>query len=138
MGDPTVDGDPFEVIAESFLARFRAGERPGVEEHAALYPELADQIRRLLPALVIVEQDQSIDLDSVRAARSPPWSYRPARSGGSATTVSSGKSRGAVIVALPTMELLITPGQHSGHEGACLRLAAVAMPEDLIETRAAP
>jgi hypothetical protein len=43
-----------------------------------------------------------------------------------------------VIVALPTMELLITPGQHSGHEGACLRLAAVAMPEDLIETRAAP
>jgi hypothetical protein len=95
MGDPTVDGDPFEVIAESFLARFRAGERPGVEEHAALYPELADQIRRLLPALVIVEQDQSIDLDSVRAARSPPWSYRPAWSGGSATTVSSGKSRGA-------------------------------------------
>ena len=28
MSEPTVDRDPFEVVAESFLARFRAGERP--------------------------------------------------------------------------------------------------------------
>ena len=28
MSEPTVDRDPFEVVAESFLARFRAGGRP--------------------------------------------------------------------------------------------------------------
>ncbi len=64
MSDPTVDRDPFELVAESFLARFRSGERPGIEEYAARYPELADQIRELLPALVMVEQDLSIERDS--------------------------------------------------------------------------
>jgi eukaryotic-like serine/threonine-protein kinase len=58
-----VQRDPFEVVAESFLARYRAGQRPSVEEYAARHPELADQIRRLLPALVMVEQDLSIDPD---------------------------------------------------------------------------
>jgi hypothetical protein len=47
MSEPTVDRDPFEVVAESFVARYRAGQRPGVEEYAARYPELADQIREL-------------------------------------------------------------------------------------------
>jgi hypothetical protein len=59
MSEPIIGRDPFEVVAESFLARLRAGQRPGVEEYAARYPELADQIRRLLPALVLVEQDLS-------------------------------------------------------------------------------
>ena len=57
LAEPAVDRDPFEVVAESFLARFRAGERPSIEELAARHPELADQIRELLPALVMVEQD---------------------------------------------------------------------------------
>jgi WD40 repeat protein len=61
MSKPTVDRDPFEIVAESFLARFRAGERPSITEYAALHPELADQIRELLPALVMVEQDLTID-----------------------------------------------------------------------------
>jgi eukaryotic-like serine/threonine-protein kinase len=64
MSDPTVDRDPFEVVAESFLERFRAGERPSIEELAARHPELADQIRELLPALVTVERDLSLDDDS--------------------------------------------------------------------------
>jgi WD40 repeat protein/serine/threonine protein kinase len=64
MSEPSDDRDPFEVVAESFLARFRAGERPSVEEFAALHPELADQICELLPALVMVEQDLSIDSES--------------------------------------------------------------------------
>jgi hypothetical protein len=63
MSEPTVDRDPFEVVAESFLARFRAGERPSIEDLAACFPELADQIRALLPALVMVEQDLTIDPD---------------------------------------------------------------------------
>ncbi len=61
MSEPTVDRDPFEVVAESFLARYRAGERPSVLDYATRHPELADQIRRLLPALVMIERDLSIE-----------------------------------------------------------------------------
>src|SRR6185437_15320150 len=64
MNDPSSDRDPFEVVAESFLARFRAGERPSIEDLAARYPELAGPIRKLLPALVRVERDLSVDPDS--------------------------------------------------------------------------
>ena len=67
MSDPTSDRDPWELVAESFLARYRAGERPSIEEYATCHPELADQIRRLMPALVMMEQDLSID-----PAQSPP------------------------------------------------------------------
>jgi serine/threonine protein kinase/WD40 repeat protein len=48
--------DPFDEVAESFLKRYRAGERPSVAEYIERYPELADQIRELLPALVAVEK----------------------------------------------------------------------------------
>ncbi len=69
MSDPSADRDPFEVVAESFLARFRAGHRPSIEEYTARHPELADQIRELLPALVMVEQDLSVHVDATPAAR---------------------------------------------------------------------
>jgi WD40 repeat protein/tetratricopeptide (TPR) repeat protein len=68
MSEPSLDRDPFEGVAESFLARYRAGERPSIAEYAARHPELADQIRRLLPALVMVERDLSVD-DAAPAAR---------------------------------------------------------------------
>ena len=32
------DRDPIEVMAESFLERFRRGERPSIDEYAAKYP----------------------------------------------------------------------------------------------------
>jgi WD40 repeat protein/serine/threonine protein kinase len=48
--------DPFEQLAETFVARYRAGERPSVQEYADRYPELADQIRALFPALVMMEE----------------------------------------------------------------------------------
>ena len=63
MSEPIADRDPFELVAESFLERFRAGERPGVEEYVARHPEMAEQLRELLPALVMVEQDLTIDHD---------------------------------------------------------------------------
>src|SRR5208282_3941772 len=56
----TVPDDALELVVESFLARFRAGERPSIEEYAARYPDLADQVRELLPALAMVEQDLSL------------------------------------------------------------------------------
>jgi eukaryotic-like serine/threonine-protein kinase len=60
MSEPTVDLGLFEVVAESFLAPYRAGVRPSITEHAAQYPELADQLRELMPALVMVEQDHAL------------------------------------------------------------------------------
>src|SRR5262249_48749101 len=72
MSEPTVDRDPFEVVAASFLARFRAGQRPSIEDLASRYPELADQIRKLLPALVMVEQELTIDRDPGASGAQPP------------------------------------------------------------------
>jgi hypothetical protein len=69
MSRRTSDRDPFEEVAESFLARYRAGETPSITEYAARYPELAEKICRLLPAPVRVEQDLSIDVAPAPAAR---------------------------------------------------------------------
>jgi serine/threonine protein kinase/WD40 repeat protein len=56
MNSASEGRDPFEEVAESFLERFRAGEGPSVTEYAERFPELADQIRNLLPTLVAVEK----------------------------------------------------------------------------------
>src|SRR5262249_13696797 len=40
--------------------RFRRGERPSVEDYAAQHPELAEAIRELLPALVLLEQEKPV------------------------------------------------------------------------------
>ena len=48
--------DLIDQLAEEFVNRFRGGERPAVQEYAAKYPEYADQIRDLFPALVALEQ----------------------------------------------------------------------------------
>ena len=58
MSELSSDRDPIEVLADSFLARFRRGERPSVEDYAAQHPDLADEIRELLPALVMLERDK--------------------------------------------------------------------------------
>jgi WD40 repeat protein/tetratricopeptide (TPR) repeat protein len=50
------DREPIDELAESFVARFRAGERPSLTEYTAAHPELADRIRELFPALVEMEQ----------------------------------------------------------------------------------
>ena len=38
MSEPSNDRDPFEGIAESFLARFWVGERPSIAEYAGATP----------------------------------------------------------------------------------------------------
>lgn len=50
------DADPMDAAAEEFVARFRNGERPSVDEYAARHPELADDIRKLFPMLVALEE----------------------------------------------------------------------------------
>jgi serine/threonine protein kinase/WD40 repeat protein len=56
MSDTDGGRDPFEEVAESFLERYRAGQDPSVAEYAERHPELAQQIRDLLPTLLAVEK----------------------------------------------------------------------------------
>src|SRR3954463_14965446 len=44
------------VLAESFLQRYRKGERPALAEYTDRYPELADEIRLVFPAMVEMER----------------------------------------------------------------------------------
>ena len=61
VSSSSFDRDPIEQLADSFIGRFRAGERPSIEEYAVKYPDLAEEIRELLPALVELELNQSPD-----------------------------------------------------------------------------
>jgi YD repeat-containing protein len=56
MSEPPSDLDPVGKLAEAFLARCRRGERPSVTEYTQQYPELAEQIRDLFPALAMIEE----------------------------------------------------------------------------------
>jgi WD40 repeat protein/serine/threonine protein kinase len=44
------------ALAEEFLTRWRRGERPSVQEYLGRFPELADELRELLPAMAELEQ----------------------------------------------------------------------------------
>src|SRR5438093_6213471 len=56
MTDLTSERDPLEEMAEEFVARYRRGERPSLSEFALRRPDLADRVRDLFPALVLIEQ----------------------------------------------------------------------------------
>ena len=56
MYDSESEADPFAPLAEEFAERYRRGERPLLSEYTERYPEYADRIRHLFPALVEMEQ----------------------------------------------------------------------------------
>jgi eukaryotic-like serine/threonine-protein kinase len=66
MTELTSDRDPLDEMAEEFVARYRRGERPSLTEFADRRPDLADRVRDLFPALILIEQ-----LQPGSAARSP-------------------------------------------------------------------
>jgi tetratricopeptide (TPR) repeat protein len=43
-------------LADDFVRRYRAGEKPSVDEYAGRHPELAERIRELFPAVILMEQ----------------------------------------------------------------------------------
>jgi WD40 repeat protein len=49
------DRDPLERLADEFVARCRAGEKPSPAEYAERFPQWAEQILELFPALALVE-----------------------------------------------------------------------------------
>src|SRR5262249_14283018 len=72
MTDADSKGDIVDQLAEEFLARYRRGERPAVQEYAEQYPEHATQIRDLFPALVALEHvAPASDAERVRPATGP-------------------------------------------------------------------
>ena len=48
--------NPIDLLAEEFVERQRRGEHPSLLEYIERYPELAEEIRDLFPALVMVER----------------------------------------------------------------------------------
>jgi serine/threonine protein kinase/WD40 repeat protein/thioredoxin-related protein len=56
MSPPTSDRHPIERLAEEFIERKRRGEPVSIAEYAERYPDFAEEIQELFPALVVVEQ----------------------------------------------------------------------------------
>src|SRR5947207_13362431 len=79
---PESGRDPVEQLLESFLARWRRGERPSPEEYAARCPEQAAEIRELFPALVEMEQLKPA-VEAATGSLEPP-SPRPGSAAGPA------------------------------------------------------
>jgi hypothetical protein len=55
MNDTSSNRDPVEALAEEFLQRKRCDDNPTVEECCAQHRDLADEIRDLFPALLMME-----------------------------------------------------------------------------------
>jgi WD40 repeat protein len=61
IDDDVSSADPFGAIADEFVAAFRQGKRPSVEEFVRRYPAHAAEIRTMLPTLVLMEQAKPAD-----------------------------------------------------------------------------
>lgn len=58
--DTGSDADPLVGLAEEFADRYRRGERPALSEYTDRHPDLADRIRKLFPAMVMIEKFGSV------------------------------------------------------------------------------
>jgi WD40 repeat protein/serine/threonine protein kinase len=58
--DPNSDADPLAELAEEFAERYRQGQRPALTEYTDRYPHLAGRIRKLFPAMVVMEEFGSV------------------------------------------------------------------------------
>ena len=56
LDDSSGDREPVEVLAEEFLERLRKGERPSLAEYKQRYPELAEDIDDVFPALAMMDE----------------------------------------------------------------------------------
>src|SRR5262245_57872607 len=94
--------DPLGQIADEFVEALRQGQRHSVEEFARRYPQHADAIREMLPALALMEKAKSAG-----GAPSPlplsPWGERGRGEGGE-----GGK------VAVPTAAATVPPLRQLG------------------------
>lgn len=61
MSDLASEFDSIDEMAESFVDRYRRGERPSLAEFTERFPHLADRIRELFPALAMIEEAGSLN-----------------------------------------------------------------------------
>ncbi len=69
MDTSASDREPVERLAEEFLERHRRGEAPDLAEYTAKYPQWADAILELFPALLMMEQMRPVS-ENLTASRS--------------------------------------------------------------------
>jgi WD40 repeat protein/serine/threonine protein kinase len=73
--EPSSDADPLVQLAEEFADRYRRGDHPTLTEYTNRYPELADRIRKLFPAMVVMEEFGSVagsDSEPPNGLSAPP------------------------------------------------------------------
>ncbi len=56
MSHTDSEADPLVDLAQEFADRYRRGERPSLSEYVGKYPEHAERIRRIFPAMVAMER----------------------------------------------------------------------------------
>ncbi|MGD0093640.1 MAG: serine/threonine-protein kinase, partial [Planctomycetota bacterium] len=56
MGECEAERDPVDLVAEEFAQQCRRGAQPSVGEYAERYPALAEQLRALLPSVLMMEE----------------------------------------------------------------------------------
>jgi serine/threonine protein kinase len=83
MANSSAEHNVLNDLAEEFAERHRRGERPDMAEYIARHPQLAEQIRELFPALVIMEHVRpgAADVTGAYAGLSDPGIARLERLG---------------------------------------------------------
>src|SRR5262245_55373781 len=81
MTDSSADRNELDVLAEEFVARFRAGQRPSLTEYANRLPGREAEVRDLFPALVEMEQLKPVTADHTRSFAAAVEPTDPARVG---------------------------------------------------------
>ena len=56
MAEERSESEIVDIICEEFTERHRRGEQPSVAEYVEKYPQVADRLRKLLPAIQAVEE----------------------------------------------------------------------------------
>jgi WD40 repeat protein/serine/threonine protein kinase len=77
------DPNPVDRLAEEFVARHRRGERPDLAEYTERFPQYAEAIRDLFPALALIEQVKpgAGEPTGAYTAATPPEGHRLERLG---------------------------------------------------------
>src|SRR5262245_42939344 len=71
----------FNGLVDEFAERYRRGERPSVREYTGRYPQLAEQIRDLFPALAEIEQVKQEQTTPETGGAGPPATGLPRQLG---------------------------------------------------------
>jgi serine/threonine protein kinase/WD40 repeat protein len=81
MNETHSEQHPVDALAEEFVARYRRGERPSLTEYVRRYPELAEEIRDLFPALVMMEDVRPASASGAAAEAAAVGARQPERVG---------------------------------------------------------